>query len=95
MAAASTQKFTLFALTAMVVASMVGAGIFSLPRTFGIATGPFGSIIAWIITGGGMFMLARIFQTLVEKRPDIGPGALLQLWSCLGNPTTGESTDAQ
>jgi len=30
----------------MVVGSMVGAGIFSLPRIFGIATGPFGAIIA-------------------------------------------------
>ena len=33
----------------MVVGSMVGAGIFSLPATFGRATGPFGAIIAWAI----------------------------------------------
>jgi amino acid transporter len=33
----------------MVVGSMVGSGIFSLPRTFGKATGPFGAIIAWLI----------------------------------------------
>ena len=39
-ASSSQQKLTLFALTAMVVGSMVGSGIFSLPRTFGIATGP-------------------------------------------------------
>ena len=39
-----TQKLSLFALTAIVVGSMVGSGIFSLP--FGIATGPFGTIIA-------------------------------------------------
>jgi hypothetical protein len=37
-----TQKFSLFALTMMVVGSMVGAGIFSLPRAFGTATGAFG-----------------------------------------------------
>jgi hypothetical protein len=29
-----TEKFSLFALTSMVVGSMVGAGIFSLPRAF-------------------------------------------------------------
>jgi len=40
----STQKLSLFALTAMVVGSMVGPGTFSLPRTFGIATGPFGAM---------------------------------------------------
>ncbi|MDQ8730249.1 basic amino acid/polyamine antiporter [Bradyrhizobium sp. LHD-71] len=70
----SVQKLSLFALTAMVVGSMVGAGIFSLPRTFGIATGPFGAIIAWIVAGTGMYLLARIFQTLAERRPDLDAG---------------------
>ncbi len=74
MASDSTQKFSLFALTAMVVGSMVGAGIFSLPRTFGNATGPFGAIIAWCIAGGGMYMLARVFQALAERKPDLDAG---------------------
>src|SRR5262249_42754084 len=70
----STQKLSLFALTAMVVGSMVGAGIFSLPRTFGIATGPFGAITAWCIAGAGMYMLARVFQLLAERKPDLDAG---------------------
>jgi arginine:ornithine antiporter/lysine permease len=70
----SEQKLSLFALTAMVVGSMVGAGIFSLPRTFGTATGPFGAIIAWIIAGSGMYMLARVFQALAERKPDLDAG---------------------
>ncbi len=74
MASGATQKFSLFALTAMVVGSMVGAGIFSLPRTFGNATGPFGAIIAWCIAGGGMYMLARVFQTLAERKPELDAG---------------------
>jgi arginine:ornithine antiporter/lysine permease len=73
-AAGVTQKLTLFALTGMVVGSMVGAGIFSLPRTFGMATGPFGAIIAWCIAGGGMYMLARVFQSLAERKPDLDAG---------------------
>ncbi|MFQ6162334.1 basic amino acid/polyamine antiporter [Sinorhizobium meliloti] len=68
------QKLSLFALTGMVVGSMVGAGIFSLPRTFGVATGPFGAIIAWCIAGGGMYMLARVFQSLAERKPDLDAG---------------------
>lgn len=68
------QKLSLFALTAMVVGSMVGAGIFSLPRTFGSATGPFGAIIAWCIAGGGMYMLARVFQSLAERKPHLDSG---------------------
>ena len=47
-------KLSLPTLSALVIGSMVGAGIFSLPRTFGGATGPFGAIIAWCIAAGGM-----------------------------------------
>ncbi len=68
------QKMTRMALTAMVVGGMVGAGIFSLPRTFANATGPMGAVIAWIIAGTGMYMLARVFQALAERRPDIDAG---------------------
>ena len=74
MASKDNQKLPLFALTGMVVGSMVGAGIFSLPRTFGTATGPFGAIIAWIIAGTGMYMLARVFQSLAERKPDLDAG---------------------
>ncbi len=61
-------------LTAMVVGSMVGAGIFSLPRTFAAATGPLGAVIAWIIAGTGMYMLARVFQFLAERKPHLDAG---------------------
>jgi arginine:ornithine antiporter/lysine permease len=72
--ATTAQKLSLFALTGMVVGSMVGSGIFSLPRTFGIATGPFGAIIAWCIAAGGMYTLARVFQALAERKPDLDAG---------------------
>src|SRR5688572_15823188 len=74
MAPETTQKLSLFALTMMVVGGMVGAGIFSLPRTFAIATGPFGALIAWLIAGTGMYMLARVFQALAERKPDMDAG---------------------
>jgi arginine:ornithine antiporter/lysine permease len=72
--ASNVQKLSLLALTGMVVGSMVGSGIFSLPRTFGNATGPFGAIIAWIIAAGGMYMLARVFQSLAERKPNLDAG---------------------
>ena len=59
---------------AMVVGSMVGAGIFSLPQAFGRATGPFGAIIAWSIAGVGMLMLALVIQSLARRRPDLDAG---------------------
>jgi arginine:ornithine antiporter/lysine permease len=70
----STQKLPLFTLSALVIGSMIGAGIFSLPRTFGVATGPFGAIIAWVIAAGGMFTLARLFQILAERKPELDAG---------------------
>lgn len=74
MAEKSVGKLSLFSLTAMVVGSMVGAGIFNLPGRFATATGPFGAIIAWLIAGTGMYMLARVFQALAERKPDIDSG---------------------
>ena len=68
------KKISLPLLTAMVVGGMIGAGIFSLPRTFAIATGPFGALIAWLIAGTGMYMLARVFQSLAERKPDMDAG---------------------
>ncbi|BBF92587.1 basic amino acid/polyamine antiporter [Blastochloris tepida] len=74
MADTTAGKLSLPILTAMVVGSMVGAGIFNLPGRFATATGPFGAIIAWTIAGTGMYMLARVFQALAERRPDIDSG---------------------
>jgi arginine:ornithine antiporter/lysine permease len=71
---ARTQAFSLLTLTAMVVGSMVGAGIFSLPATFGRATGPFGALVAWIIAGAGMLMLAYVFQILAQRKPQLDAG---------------------
>ncbi|MGA9242194.1 MAG: basic amino acid/polyamine antiporter [Silvibacterium sp.] len=70
----SDEKMSRMQLIAMVVGSMVGAGIFSLPRTFAGATGPFGAVIAWLIAGTGMYMLARVFQSLAERKPDLDAG---------------------
>lgn len=70
----SEKKLGLSSLTAMVVGSIIGAGIFSLPRTFGGSTGAFGAIIAWAIAGGGMFALARVFQSLAQRKPDLDAG---------------------
>jgi arginine:ornithine antiporter/lysine permease len=58
----------------MVVGSMVGAGVFSLPARFATATGVVGAIIAWIVAGTGMLMLAFVFQTLAIRKPELDSG---------------------
>ncbi len=67
-------KVNLPTLTAMVVGSMVGSGVFLLPRRFGTETGVFGAIIAWAIAGTGMLMLAFCFQRLATRKPDLDAG---------------------
>src|SRR3954452_13864867 len=70
----SNDKVSLPTLTAMVVGSMIGSGVFLLPRRFGTETGIFGAIIAWSIAGAGMLMLAFVFQRLAMRKPNLDAG---------------------
>ncbi|MCT9075824.1 basic amino acid/polyamine antiporter [Streptomyces fulvoviolaceus] len=70
----TTAKLSLPTLTTMVVGSMVGAGVFSLPRRFAQETGVAGALIAWAVAGTGMLMLAFVFQNLAVRRPDLDAG---------------------
>ncbi|KQW71726.1 arginine-ornithine antiporter [Phenylobacterium sp. Root77] len=70
----SDQKLSLKALIALVIGSMIGAGIFALPSTFARTTGGLGAIVAWAISGAGMLMLAFVFQALAQRRPDLDAG---------------------
>ncbi|THV26810.1 basic amino acid/polyamine antiporter [Glycomyces paridis] len=67
-------KLAFWTLTSMVVGSMVGAGVFSLPRRFAQETGVAGALISWGIAGTGMLMLAFVFQRLAMRRPDLDAG---------------------
>jgi arginine:ornithine antiporter/lysine permease len=67
-------KFSLPMLSAIVVGSMIGGGIFTLPNSFARATGPAGALIAWTIAGSGMFALARVLQFLAVRKPDLSAG---------------------
>jgi len=69
-----TEKVSLPTLTAMVVGSMIGSGVFLLPRRFGAETGVVGAIIAWTIAGAGMLMLAFVFQRLAMRKPELDAG---------------------
>jgi arginine:ornithine antiporter/lysine permease len=53
-----------------------------LARRFGDATGVFAALIAWAVGGGDMFTLARAFQSLAQRKPDLDAGvyALVAGW---------------
>ena len=62
------------ALTAIVVGSMIGSGIFALPSQMAGSAAPGPLLIGWVITGVGMLMLAFVFQTLAQRKPDVDGG---------------------
>ena len=67
----ATAGLGLAALTALVVGSMIGSGIFALPSQMAASAAPGPLILGWMITGAGMLMLAFVFQNLVARKPDI------------------------
>ncbi|MBP8812208.1 arginine-ornithine antiporter [Laribacter hongkongensis] len=67
-------KLKLPALTALVVGSMIGGGIFSLPQNMAAGAGAGAILIGWGITFVGMLMLAFVFQTLANRKPEIEGG---------------------
>jgi arginine:ornithine antiporter / lysine permease len=67
-------KLTLPTMTTMVIGSMVGAGVFSLPARFAQETGVLGALVAWLIAGAGMLMLAFVFQALAIRKPELDAG---------------------
>jgi arginine:ornithine antiporter/lysine permease len=85
MSAPTEGKLNAIALTALVVGSMIGAGIFSLPATFARSTGGLGAIIAWTIAGFGMLMLAFVFQNLARRKPELDSGIYAYARAGFGN----------
>ena len=67
-------KLGLSSLTAIVIGSMIGAGVFSLPQNMAAVASPAAVMIGWAITGVGMIFLALSFQTLASNRPNVDSG---------------------
>lgn len=74
MAQSTTKKLGVVALASVVVSSMVGGGIYSLPQNMAAAASVGAVLIAWVITGLGMYFLANSFRILSDVRPDLKAG---------------------
>lgn len=71
---APAQKLRLGALTALVIGSMVGSGVFSLPQNMAAGAGPLAIIIGWGITAVGMLALVFVYQSLATRKPELDAG---------------------
>ncbi|MFP5593902.1 amino acid permease [Kluyvera sp. 142486] len=68
------KKLGLSALTALVLSSMLGAGVFSLPQNMAEVASPAALLIGWAITGVGILFLAVAMLVLTRIRPDLDGG---------------------
>lgn len=67
-------RIGLLSLTALVISSMIGSGIFSLPQNMAAVAGSKALLIGWLITGVGIIFLGLSFSALSRLRPDLDGG---------------------
>ncbi|KRM76402.1 arginine-ornithine antiporter [Secundilactobacillus collinoides] len=69
--ATQSKKINGAALTALVVTTAIGSGIFALSSDLAAAASPGAALISWLIVGFGVMMLASCFNNLLTKRSDL------------------------
>jgi len=69
-----SKKVGFLGLIAIVIGSMVGGGVFNLPSNMAEGAALGAVVIAWLITGVGMYFLVQTFKTLSDNRPDLSSG---------------------
>ena len=64
----------MWALAGVVVSSMIGGGIYSLPQNMAAGASVGAVLLAWLITGIGVCFLANTFRILSVVKPDLKAG---------------------
>ena len=83
--ASTAKKLGTFGLAAIVLSSMLGGGIFSLPQNMAADAAAGAVIIAWIITGFGIYFIANTFRILSSVRPNLTAGIYMYSREGFGN----------
>lgn len=64
----------IMALAAIVVSSMIGGGIYSLPQNMAAGASAGAVLLAWVITGIGIYFIANTFSLLSMAKPNLTTG---------------------
>ena len=64
----------IFSLSTVVVGSMIGGGIFNMPKNIAQSSSAGAAMIGWLISGIGVLFLAKTFQILASETPDVTDG---------------------
>ncbi len=75
--ASAGAKLGMLALIAIVVGSMLGGGVYSLPQNTAASSAVGPVMIAWIIAGIGVYFIANVFRMLSDMRPDLQAGVYM------------------
>ena len=70
----SRKGLGVLALAAIVVSSMIGGGIYSLPQNMAAGASAGAVLLAWLITGLGIYFIARTFSILSMAKPELTTG---------------------
>ena len=81
----TNMKLGALGLAGIVVSSMIGGGIFSLPQNMAQSAAAGAVLIAWIITGIGMYFIANTFRILSAEKPDLTSGIYMYARSGFGS----------
>lgn len=66
-----SKKLGVFALTALVISSSIGSGIFAIPTDMAAATAPGGALLGWLIAGLGVLTLCLSIVNIGQKKPEL------------------------
>ncbi|SFU51191.1 arginine:ornithine antiporter / lysine permease [Clostridium sp. DSM 8431] len=67
-------KLGLIGLVALCISAMVGTGVFDLPKNMSAGAGVTGQLIAWVITGIGIWFIVQMFVILSDVKSDLTAG---------------------
>jgi len=70
----SSSRLGLVSLTALVVGSMIGGGVFSLPQNMAKGASPGAVVLGWLISGIGILALALVYRGLAMRKPELDAG---------------------
>lgn len=70
----TTAKLGVIGLASVVISSMVGGGVFSLPQNMAAGASAAAVLLAWVITGLGMYFIANTFSVLSRVKPGLTAG---------------------
>lgn len=79
------KKLNLFLLITLIVGTIIGGGIFNSPTDLILKANPLAALIAWIIGGFGILMLALVFYKLAIVKPDLNGGIYTYAKEGFGN----------